>query len=231
MLGKNWGEIRAQIQRAEQAVYDRFNEINSKDEFDIHCYREAQTGTRILRRVCESNAWRTAMEKMAAEIARAMQGGAAIPAAVYLAEGVSKNKLLAEEMKQLAGQDPVLRQDLWRLGNLEQGLTDLLRSGARPSATTAVQQTADQGVLPYDAALAADVRIGRKAWTHLLTHRTFTFAHLYGDIEHVAVACRGQEGQLRYEAGSEWTLPADWQSCKLRVEAPFGTTFTLYEFE
>ena len=167
------------------------------------------------------------MSKMGSEIVRGSPG----LAAMYLAQGHAKNRVLADEMKQLGTQDPVLRQDLWRLGNLEQGLSDLLKSGVRPSATTGVQQTADQGALPYDAALAADVRIGRKAWTHALTHRTFTFAHLYGEIEHVAAACRGQEGQLQYAAGSEWTLPADWQSCKLRVEAPFGTSFTLYEFE
>jgi hypothetical protein len=34
VLGKSWAEIRAQIQRAQEAVYDRFNEINSNDEFD-----------------------------------------------------------------------------------------------------------------------------------------------------------------------------------------------------
>jgi hypothetical protein len=227
VLGKNWAEIRAQIQRAEEAVYSRFNEINSNDEFDIHCYKEAPIGTRILHRTCESNAWRTAMAKMGGEIMRGSPG----LAAMYLGQGQTKNRILADEMKQLGMQDSVLRQDLWRLGNLEQGMGDLQRSGARLSATTAVQQTADQGALPYDAALAADVRIGRKGWTHPLTHRTFTFAHLYGEIEQFAVACRGQQGQLLYEAGSEWTLPADWQSCKLRVEAPFGTRFTLYEFE
>lgn len=233
VLGKSWGEIRAQVQRAEEAVYDRFNEINSNDEFDIYCYKEAPTGTHILHRTCESNAWRTALSKMGSEIMRGSAGSAGSPglAAMYLAQGQSKNRLLADEMKQLGMQDPVLRQDLWRLGNLEQGLSDLLRSGVRPAKTTAVQQTADEGALPYDAALAADVHIGRKAWTHTLTHRTFTFAHLYGEMEHVAVACGGQEEQLQYEAGSEWTLPADWQSCKLRVEAPFGTSFTLYEFE
>jgi hypothetical protein len=110
-------------------------------------------------------------------------------------------------------------------------MRDLLRSGTRPGATAAAQQTAAEGALPYDAALAADVRIGRKAWTHPLTHRTFTFAHVFGEIEQIAVACRGEQGQLQYEAGSEWTLPADWRSCTLRVDAPNGTTFTLYEFE
>jgi hypothetical protein len=231
VLGKSWGEIRAQIQRAEEAVYDRFNEINSNDEFDIHCYREAPIGTRILQRLCESNAWRTAVAKMGEEFVRSMQGGFAAPTAVFLAEGQTKNRLLAEEMKQLAVQDPVLRQNLWRLGNLEQGMRDLLRSGTRPGATAGAQQTAAEGALPYDAALAADVRIGRKAWTHPLTHRTFTFAHVFGEIEQIAVACRGEQGQLQYEAGSEWTLPADWRSCTLRADAPNGTTFTLYEFE
>lgn len=231
VLGRSWGEIRAQIQRAEKAVYDRFNEINSNDEFDIHCYLETLTGSRMVHRVCQSNAWRTAMAKMGEEIARSMQSGPTALAIVYLAEGQSKNRLMAEEMKQLARRDEELAQDLWRLANLEQGLSDLQRSGRRAFATTAAQQTADQGALPYDAALAADVRIGRKPWTHTLMHRTFTFAHVYGDIEHVAVACRGQQEPLQYEAGSEWTLPADWQSCRLRVEAPPGTRFTLYEFE
>ena len=73
--------------------------------------------------------------------------------------------------------------------------------------------------------------IGRKPWTHALTQRTFTFAHVYGEIEQIAVECGEQTEPLQYETGEEWTLPEDWQACKLRVEASRGTTFTLFEFE
>ena len=39
MLGKSWGEIRTQIHRAEELVYDRFNEINRRSSLrtKVHC--------------------------------------------------------------------------------------------------------------------------------------------------------------------------------------------------
>jgi len=230
VLGKNWGEIRAQIQRAEQAVYDRFNDINSNDEFDIHCYRETLPESRMVHRACESNATRNALAKIGEGTLRAMQGTPSVPAAVFVAEMQYKNKLLANEMKELGAQDAELKQALWRLGNLEHSSRNLQQSSRRP-ATASVQQTADQGTLPYGAALAADVRIARKPWTHTLTHRTFAFAHVYGAIQSVEVRCKEQTEQLVYEAGGEWTLPEDRRACDLRVQAPRGTAFTLYEFE
>jgi hypothetical protein len=176
-------------------------------------------------RVCESNSWRKALAKIGEAVARGW------PPQEFLAEGIHENQLLAGEMKQLAVQDEELRTDLWRLANLEQGLHDLQRSTAGRPKTTSVQQTSDQGALPYGAALAADVRIGRRTWSHSLTQRTFTFAHVYGDIQSLEIKCREQTQQLQYEAGAEWTLPPDWQGCDLSVAAPRGTTFTLFEFE
>lgn len=39
VLGKSWGEIRTQIHRAEELVYDRFNEINRRSSLrtKVHC--------------------------------------------------------------------------------------------------------------------------------------------------------------------------------------------------
>jgi hypothetical protein len=36
---------------------------------------------------------------------------------------------------------------------------------------------------------------------------------------------------LPYEVDVEWTLPASWGSCELRLEASRGTNFYLLEFE
>jgi hypothetical protein len=71
----------------------------------------------------------------------------------------------------------------------------------RRAATTAVQRTADEGALPYDAAVAADVRIGRKPWTHTLTQRTFTFAHVYGEIQQIAIEPWLEQGGARGNRG------------------------------
>lgn len=229
VIGKSPTEIRAQMQIAEQAVYDRFNDINSNDEFDIHCHREALTGSNVLRRVCQANFWRNAEAHAGAETVRSLQGSAnTIDPAEFLAEAQYKRRLLTEEMQRLASQDEELQKDLWRLGNLKQALD---RSEKASSGTASVEQTAAQGALPYDAALAADVRIGRKPWTHMLTERTFTFAHVNGTIEKVDVKCRGRNEALQYEPGAEWTLPADWGACSLRVDAPRGTTFSLFQFQ
>jgi hypothetical protein len=49
-------ELRIDIERAAEAVFARFNEINSTDDFDIHCRLEKVYG--LLRRSCMSNSWR-----------------------------------------------------------------------------------------------------------------------------------------------------------------------------
>jgi hypothetical protein len=51
-------ELRRNLQRAEEAVYARFNDINSDDRFDIHCRMESSPDTHIPVRVCVSNSWR-----------------------------------------------------------------------------------------------------------------------------------------------------------------------------
>jgi hypothetical protein len=227
--GRNYGFMREQIRIAEQAVYDRFNDINSSDDFDISCRREALTGSRILRRVCQAKFWRDAQADAGQAAARMMQGGAAVNPAVFLAEALHKRALLEDEFRKLATQDAELQDALVRLATLQ----TVLSSGKippLPKHTAAAARSNDQG-LPYDAAAIVDVRIGRDAWRHTLGHRTFTIANVYGEVRSVDALCEGGEETLTYEAGVEWTIPDDWGSCNLSVEAPRGTTFSLYEFD
>jgi hypothetical protein len=52
-----------------------------------------------------------------------------------------------------------------------------------------------------------------------------------GEVSRLEISCAGAEEPLAYVESAEWTLLSDWRNCELHVEAPRGTTFTLYEFE
>ncbi|HEX6995658.1 MAG TPA: hypothetical protein VF339_16120 [Gammaproteobacteria bacterium] len=229
--GRSRGMLRAQIQLAEEAVYARFNEINSNDEFDIHCRRVTPIGSNISRRVCEPNFWRNVQARAGEETVRALQGSSAVPTEVFLAEGLLKYRLLDEEMRRLTAEDEELRRSLVRLVRLMEADS----GGELPPAffaTVSVQEKAGETELPYDAAIRTSVRIGRDPWTYALALQTFTIAHVYGEIRRVEVQCEGRRKQrLRYEPDVEWTLPEAWAPCDLTVRATAGTTFALYEFE
>jgi hypothetical protein len=47
-------EMREELVRLEDRFYARYDELNTKDEFDIHCFKEARTGTRIIKRTCRA---------------------------------------------------------------------------------------------------------------------------------------------------------------------------------
>ncbi len=114
------GALRVQIEMAEEAFFGRFNDINSDDEFDIHCRRVVELGSRIPRRRCEPNFWRTAQADYARETVIALQGGfAGIPEAA-IAYANHKQLQLNDEVRELAAQDPELREALARLATLQQ---------------------------------------------------------------------------------------------------------------
>ena len=46
--------LRKQIVQLEDTFYDRYNELNTVDDFDIHCIEEARTGTRFIKRSCRA---------------------------------------------------------------------------------------------------------------------------------------------------------------------------------
>jgi hypothetical protein len=46
--------LRKQIVQLEDQFYDRYNELNTIDDFDVHCIEEARTGTRLIKRSCRA---------------------------------------------------------------------------------------------------------------------------------------------------------------------------------
>lgn len=46
--------MRKEIVQLEDRFYDRYNELNTVDDFDIRCIEEAHTGTRFIKRSCRA---------------------------------------------------------------------------------------------------------------------------------------------------------------------------------
>ena len=120
--GQTPAALRIQIELAEEAVYDRFNEINSTDEFDIHCEEVAFTGSRMLTRFCQPNFWHATEENIAYETVRLLQGSAfSMPTGVFRGEAHYKRQQMREEMERLAREDAEFLDALRHLYSLTIG--------------------------------------------------------------------------------------------------------------
>lgn len=227
----NLGRLREQVRIAEDAVFLRFNDINSDDRFDIHCGMEAVTGTRIRLRRCVSNDWREQDAGAAASTVGALRGEAAVPATMYLAAQRDGQVDLAREMRRLAATDEQLQQAVLRLGAAMRALDD--ETGTRTDLTLSRPIGAgDYADLPTDARRMFEVRIGKEPWAHALATRTFTLANVVGNIRGLSFDCpRGRRAHLDYEAGVDWTVPEGWSDCALVVQAKRGTSFMLFELD
>ena len=51
-------DLKHEMYEAEDTLFDFFNLINTDDQFDVRCYDEVPTGSKIPRRVCETNWFR-----------------------------------------------------------------------------------------------------------------------------------------------------------------------------
>jgi hypothetical protein len=232
VIGQSRARLRVQIELAEEALYQRFNDINSNDEFDIHCRRQSRPGTRIPIRICQANFWREAQSNAAEATVRALQGSAAVGAQVFQGEAMYKSRLLEDEMRALAAQDEQLMASLVRLAGLQESLSNVGNRRRQQEATRARIATASaQTQLPYDARVVADVQIERDPWEHVLTHQTFAVAYVYGVIDTIRLNCQQFSGQLSFEHGAEWSIPDDSAPCWVAVEADRGTTFSFFEFD
>lgn len=228
--GQTLDTLRDLIREAEEAYFNRFNEINSSDDFDITCYYRVEIGSRMLHRRCLPNFWRDRDANIGEETARQMQGSFAINSQQFVAEQEYMSQRLVAEMEQLTAEDPELLRAVTRLANLKQTLDDS-KGIRRAMRSTREREVPDNdGELAFDAEAVFEVRIGRKPWTHDLTQRTFTIARVYGEIRDMEVECADGAEKLEHEAGVEWTLPESWGPCTLVVDAKRDTTFALYEF-
>lgn len=245
VIGKALEELRIKIELAENDVYARFNEINSNDLFDVHCYERPVSGSRIEDRRCLSNAWRAADQDFADATVRDLQSGIIVPSngqggtargagyshipQQYRAKQFRTENLVVEELQRLAREDPILREAMVRLGQAYQALEAV--AGSRPEWTLYREVTAGNDGLPFDAHRVLEVRVGSTPWTHSLAARTFTIAGLEGRIRVMNLECDATDVRLEYEEATDWTIPPSWGACTLEVEAKRGTTFALYEFE
>jgi hypothetical protein len=122
--GHRPANLRVEYERVETAVYERFNALNSNDEFDIHCFAQAPTGSNIPLRTCAPN-FVTQSESRAAHKmltdGRNGNGNNNNPAEHEM-RMKEKSRELTEEMQRVAREDEQLLRDLMRLDELKQQL-------------------------------------------------------------------------------------------------------------
>jgi hypothetical protein len=117
--GRRPENLRVEIERLEVAVYDRWNSLNSNDEFDIHCLESEPTGSNITVRTC---APKFVIEAESRATSDAMRGRSRVDsqrgeAALVMEQ---KSRELTEEMQRVAREDEQLLRDLVRLDELKQ---------------------------------------------------------------------------------------------------------------
>jgi hypothetical protein len=227
--GRSYAELREQIRIREQAVYTRFNEINSDDGFDIHCTMERRRESHILERRCLSNSWREQDSNMGQAYLGAAAGRPGIGVAEYFAEQRRMQALLKEEMRRLSFEDAALGEAVLDLGQAMQALQ--LRRGGKPSYTMFREVSTDADEPLLNAERIFEVQIGVASWTHYLRYPTFTLGAVTGKVRSVDVDCEQGRHKIDYEPEVEWTLPQSWSRCLLLVRAKRGSKFTFYEFQ
>jgi hypothetical protein len=117
--GRKPENVYAEIERLELSVYDRFNALNSNDEFDIHCFKQAPTGSNIPLRRCAPN---FVVEAEAQAAQNTMVGARGRADARNHGDTTileQKSKALTEEIQRLAREDAQLMKDLVRLDELK----------------------------------------------------------------------------------------------------------------
>jgi hypothetical protein len=228
VTGRRIGELRFELRIAEEAVYARFNDINSDDRFDIHCETEKRYASRMTERRCLSSSWRELDAEIGEAVSRAMRGIPGPSPQSFQAEQLRMQQLLQEEMIKLSLQDDGLNRVVMELGDKQLQLNEA--RGRDLALTRERELRAVDGRLPFGAQRAFEVKIEGDSWSQALTQRTFTIALLSGEIRELEITCDGGSEDLNFAPDVEWTLPVDWSACILRVRAQRDTTFALYEF-
>lgn len=114
--------LRVEIERLEGAVYERFNALNSDDQFDIHCFEQEPTGSNIPLRRCAPNFVIRAESHAQSQILSDARGGAGnnYNPAEHTLRMEQKSRELTAEMQRVAREDEQLLRDLMRLDELKQ---------------------------------------------------------------------------------------------------------------
>jgi hypothetical protein len=128
--GQTPENLRLELERLEMAVYERFNALNSNDEFDIHCFEQAPTGSNIPLRRCAPNFVIREESRAATKI---LVDGRSTSANNFNRAELDlrmkqKSQELTEEMQRIAREDEQLLRDLARLDALQR-----LQAGEQPA--------------------------------------------------------------------------------------------------
>ena len=94
------------VYEAEDAYFDFFNSLNSNDDYDIHCYKEARTGTRLRRRVCKTNYLVRLEAEASKEWVKSLQAGVSGSYKDPATRVRRLDALVQEEMNKLAAERP-----------------------------------------------------------------------------------------------------------------------------
>ena len=222
-------QLRTEVQRTEEAFYDRFNELNGDHKLDIHCRLEPLINSHIPRRVCASNQWHDIDAKIGQAALRDARGELGSTPDSLVNEQTYAQKELTDAMRRATAQDPQLQQDIVRFVAAKRALEAQLQGQPRRSVAQQIEPGASG--LPYDARAMFVVRAGKEAWSHPLKQGTFTIADVAGEIRNLDLQCAQGERTIQYQDGVDWTVPQGWTGCTLVVGAAPATMFNFYEFE
>ena len=222
-------ELRIEVQRSEEAFYDRFNQIDGDHKFDIHCRLEPLINSHIPRRVCASNAWHDIDARIGAASVREARGELGASPDSLVTEQAYTQKELTDAMRRATAQDPELQQDIVHFVAAKRALEAQMVGQPRHSAAQEIAPGANG--LPYDARAMFVVRAGKEAWSHPLKQGTFTIADVAGEVRDLELHCAQGDRPIPYQAGVDWTVPQGWTGCTLVVGAAPATMFNFYEFE
>ena len=112
--------LRVEIERLERVVYERWNALNSNDEFDIHCLDSEPTGSNITQTRCAPDFAIQAESRAAKNMIDGDRTSGSDRSGDYLLTMQEKSRQLTEEMQRVAREDEQFLRDLVRLDELRQ---------------------------------------------------------------------------------------------------------------
>ena len=93
-------DLKHEMYEAEETLYGIFNSFNSDDDYDIHCYEEAPTGSKLKQRICKT-------EKLGKVLAEETQKMMRDEPYVFPTDEINKmNERMLAEMTELASTHP-----------------------------------------------------------------------------------------------------------------------------
>ena len=111
---KSVGELRRDVYKAEENFFDLFNSLNQDFEYDVNCYYEVPTGTRLRRHVCRANFVVEATSVQYVELRTRGPRYPTLPPELVIAR---KKNLLHQKMEAMVAEHPELLQALTEYTN------------------------------------------------------------------------------------------------------------------